>query len=386
METEVTEKIAVNPFDIHVPEDVLTDLRHRLKRTRWIEDLDDGGWKHGVSLNYLKEFVQYWMDSYNWRAQEEKLNLFNQYRAMIEDCDIHFIHEKSDHPDAIPILLLHGWPDSFYRFHKIIPMLTDQSFDVVVPSQPGFGFTHDMQQDEIMKPIQRSARLMHTLMTDVLGYNRFIAVGGDGGSPLAQRMAIDNPGSLIGIYLNDLGWSNTDIDPSTMSAKEKKYFDAKQKEFMKESAYVMVHATKPQTLSYSLADSPVGLASWILDRFYFWCDCKEGDIEASFSRDDLITNIMIYWVTNTIGSSIRGYRTETKSPSLTSKDRVDVPVGLGLFPKDIGGIPPRELAERTLNVVYWNEMPRGGHFTAWEEPNLMAEDIVSFVKKIREIK
>lgn len=383
MKERVTESGVVHPFDIHVPDDVLIDLERRLKRTRWTGALNEGGWDHGVSLDYLKSFTDYWINSFDWRMQEARLNSFDHFTTGIEDCELHFIHQKSKHAGAIPILLMHGWPDSFYRFHKIIPILTDMGFDVVVPSQPGFGFTRDKREGEIMKPIQRSAGIMHTLMTRVLGYDRFIAAGGDGGSPLAQVMAIKHPGSLHGIYLTDLGWSS-DVDPSTMSGQEKKYFHAKQKEFMKESAYVMVHATRPQSLSYSLADSPVGLAAWILDRFYFWCDCKNGNLEDSFSRDELITNVMIYWVTNTIGSSIRSYKTEMKSPSLTSKDHVTIPVGLGLFPKDIGGIPPRELAERTLNVIHWNEMPRGGHFTAWEEPTLMAEDILRFTRELKQ--
>jgi pimeloyl-ACP methyl ester carboxylesterase len=205
-------------------------------------------------------------------------------------------------------------------------------------------------------------------------------VGGDGGSPLAQLIAINHPESVIGIYITDLGWHVSSIDQSLLSKKEKHYLETGQKSFMKEGAYAMVQSTKPQTISYSLTDSPVGLAAWIMDRFHFWTD---GKIEDKFSKDELLTNIMIYWVTGNIASSIRGYRLEMTSPSLTPKDYVKVPVALGLFPKDIGGIPPREFAERTLNVRHWKEMSRGGHFTAWEEPEAMAADIRKFFRELK---
>lgn len=380
----------VRPFEIQVPDEVLGDLTRRLKNTRWTHPVKDTGWEYGTNISYLKELTAYWLDSYNWRDQERELNRFDHFTAEIDDYDLHFIHQKGRGPTHIPILLLHGWPDSFYRFHKLIPLLTDPipenadpafCFDVVVPSLPGFGFTRSPANIPQVQPLRHNASLLFRLMTEILGYDQFVIAGGDGGSPLAQVMAIDHPESVSAIYLTDLGWQNSSIDQTSLSHKEKHYLEETRKLFMKQSAYVMLQATKPQTLAYSLNDSPVGLASWMLDRFYFWCDCQ-GDLEKSFSKDELLTNLMIYWVTQTIASSIRSYRMDIRSPSLTAKDYVKVPVGLGLFPKDIGGIPPRELAERTLHVQHWTEMARGGHFTAWEEPELMAADLVTFFQKI----
>jgi pimeloyl-ACP methyl ester carboxylesterase len=378
-----TTATAVQPFTIDISKDMLVDLQQRLEHTRWIKPLkEEVGWDYGMNMDYLKELTDYWQHDYNWRDQERKLNRFDHFKAKIDDYHLHFIHQRGKRQNSIPLLLLHGWPDSFYRFHKIIPMLTDRSFDVIVPSLPGFGFTEcpaDRGMEE--QPIRHDAELLWRLMTEVLGYERFAIAGGDGGSPLAQLIAIDHPGSVIGIYLTDLGWQASSVDPSVLTKKEQHYLQAGQKIFMKQSAYAMLQTTKPQTLAYNLMDSPVGLASWILDRFYFWCD-SEGDIEKSFSKDELLTNIMIYWVSGTIASSLRNYRLDMKSPSLTSKDYVNVPTGLGLFPKDIGGIPPREFAERTLNVQHWKEMPRGGHFTAWEAPEPMAADLYDFFQEL----
>lgn len=380
----------VQPFKINVTEKVLEDLQTRLQNTRWIHPIENAGWDYGTNIDYLKQLVGYWQHKYNWRHQEKALNQFNHFKAEIDDYRLHFIHQRGNGPNAVPLLLLHGWPDSFYRFHKILPMLTDppssgteakNSFDVIVPSLPGIGFTDcpvDRTQDQTIK---HDAELLWKLMTEVLGYERFIVAGGDGGSPLAQLIAIHHPESVMGIYLTDLGWHTASVDPNTLSKKEQHYLAEGQKSFMKQGAYAMLQTTKPQTLAYNLTDSPVGLASWILDRFYFWCN-SDGDIEKSFSKDELLTNIMIYWVTGTIASSIRNYRLEMKSPSLTTKDYVNVPVGLGLFPKDIGGIPPREFAERTLNVQHWKEMSSGGHFTAWEEPELMAADLQDFFQEL----
>ncbi len=381
----------VCPFKINVRAEVLNDLKKRLLNTRWMHPLKkDAGWDYGTNMDYLKELVAYWQHTYDWRKQEDELNKFNHFKSKIDDYHIHFIHQRGKGPNPIPLLLLHGWPDSFYRFHKIIPMLTDpatvgadstMSFDLIVPSLPGIGFTDCPTELPQQQTMRHGAEVIWKLMTEELGYEHFAIAGGDGGSPLAQIMAIDHPQSVMGIYLTDLGWHVSYVDPSTLSKKEQNYLEEGKKSFMQQGAYAMVHTTKPQSLAYNLNDSPVGLASWILDRFYFWCDCG-GDIEKSFTKDELLTNIMIYWVTETIASSMRNYRLEMKSPSLTTKDYVKVPVGLGLFPKDIGGIPPREFAERTLNVQHWKEMPRGGHFTAWEEPKLMAADLLDFFGKL----
>ncbi|GHO78269.1 multidrug MFS transporter [Ktedonobacter sp. SOSP1-85] len=301
---------------------------------------------------------------------------------------IHFIHERGKGPNPLPIILTHGWPDSFYRMHKIIPMLTDpesfggnaaDSFDVIVPSIPGFGFS-----DPVRKPgwaVKQTAELWASLMRDVLGYQRYAAAGGDWGSPISQLLALNNPTSVIGIHLTDIGFQATmNLDPSSLTPVEQEYLRARQQRFFQEGGYVMIQSTKPQTLAYGLSDSPVGLAAWIIEKFYGWSDV-DGALERKYTKDELLTNIMIYWVTQTINSSIRFYYEESHAPSLKTGQRVEVPVAIALFPKDTPA--PRALAERTLRIERWTEMPRGGHFPALEEPELLVEDLRAFYRSLR---
>jgi microsomal epoxide hydrolase len=358
------------PFRIHVEDDVLTDLARRLQRTRWTSLVGDA-WELGVSRPYLERLVAYWADGYSWRRQEAQLNQLPQFTADIDGVRLHFVHQPANRPGPA-LLLLHGWPDSFHRFHKVIPRLS-RSFHVVVPSLPGFGFTGRIARPSPEQPNRHDAQLLWRLMIG-LGYRRFGVAGGDGGSVLAQRMAIDHPESVDGIHVTDLGWHASKVDPSTLPHHEKKYLDRLKKLFMTDGAYAALQASKPASLAPALADSPSGLAAWIVDRFHAWCD----DLDGTITTDELLTNLMIYWVTSTIGPSMDSYRADAASPSLTPADRVDVPVGLALFPADRGGIPPRSFAERTLNVQRWTEMPRGGHFAALEEPELYAGDIEAF--------
>lgn len=371
----------------------LEDLRIRLRRTRWTNVEADAQWKCGTNPQYLRELVAYWIETYDWRKHEARLNTMPQFKADVDGVGLHFVQVKGNGPSPTPLLLLHGWPDSFYRFHKVIPTFSDpvsasgdplDAFDVVVPSLPGFPFTGPLKHPVQDQPNRHSAQLIWRLMTDALGYQRFGVAGGDGGSALAQILAIDHPEAIVGIHLTDLGWHASNVDPSSVSKTEQKYLEVTKKQFMADGAYAMVQTTRPRSLAPSLNDSPVGLASWIVDRFHSWSDAG-GDIENSFSKDDLLTNIMLYWVTQTIGSSMFTYYAEARSPSLTSADHVDRPVGLALFPKDIGGIPPRSFAERTLNVQRWTEMPRGSHFAALEEPELFARDVVEFFRSLRAI-
>jgi pimeloyl-ACP methyl ester carboxylesterase len=397
--------VQAEPFRIHVEQSVLDDLQQRLRRARWAsvlrETTSDLNWDFGTDPTYLRRLVEYWKTAYEWRQQEATLNSLAQFTARVEGAPLHFVHVTSRRSDAMPLLLLHGWPDSFYRFHKVIPLLNDplshdfssgfrdaatesfdptDTFDLVVPSLPGFIFTPPLQNAPRSQPLRHTARLLWTLMTKVLGYSRFAVAGGDGGSPIAQIIAIEHPESVIAIHLTDLGWHAANVDPALTSKTEQKYLAASQKQFMNDGAYAMVQSTRPRSLAAGFNDSPVGLASWIVDRFHSWSD---GDIEVRFSEDELLTNIMLYWTTQCIGSSMFGYYAEARSPTLTPADHVAVPVGLALFPKDIGGIPPRSLAERTLNVQRWTEMPRGGHFAALEEPKLFARDVIDFFRAYR---
>ena len=369
------------PFRIDVAQDVLDDLQVRLDRTRWAGTIEGSGWDRGTSNAYVRDLVGYWRTGYDWRRHEARLNALPQFTARVDGADLHFIL-SGRRPRTTPLVLLHGWPDSFYRFHKVIPMLSDplggdpkDAFDVVVPSLPGFPFTGRLRQVPRHQPTRHAAHLIWRLMTEVLGFERFAVAGGDGGGAIAQILAIDHPESVIGIHLTDLGWHVSSVDPASLSRHEQHYLAAANKRFMADGAYAMVQMTQPRSLAAGLTDSPAGLASWIVDRFHAWSD---GDLEARFGKDDLLTNIMLYWVTRTIGSSVFHYFADARSPSLTPADHVDRPVGVALFPADIAGNPPRTFAERTLNVQRWTEMPRGGHFAALEVPELYARDVSAF--------
>lgn len=390
--------MTVQPFTIDVPQATLDDLRYRLAHTRWPDQVEDAGWDYGVNLDYLQELVAYWHDRFDWRAQERQLNQFAQFRAEIDGLGIHFIHERGKGPNPVPLLLLHGWPDSFYRMYKIIPMLTDparyggdpaDSFDVIVPSLLGFGFSDRPRK----RGGARDSELLPRLMTEVLGYRRFAAHGGDTGSPIAQMIALAQPASVIGLHLMDTGWHNPiNAETPNLSPAEQAYVQHLDRYWAEEGAYAAIQGTKPQTLAYGLNDSPAGLAAWIVQQFRTWSDCN-GDVESRFTKDELLTNIMIYWVTQTISSSIRGYYDGMHAQWEESADWDEsaqwsesnqgsgVPVGLALFPKD--NPPPREAAERTLNVQQWTEMPRGGHFAALEEPELLVDDMRAFFRRFR---
>jgi pimeloyl-ACP methyl ester carboxylesterase len=390
------------PFRIQVEDSVLADLRARLERTRLREVKNDVGWDAGTDPAYLRDLVDYWRSGYDWRRQEARLNQLPQFKAKVsgpsgpdgsDDTDLHFVHVRGRGPRPIPLLLLHGWPDSFFRYHKVVLPFSDpvaaggldaDAFDVIVPSLPGFAFTGPIAQPNRPKANRHSAHLMWRLMTDVLGYPRFAVAGGDGGSVIAQLLAIDHPEAVIGAHLTDIGWHALDVDAATASKAEQKYLAASQKQAMADGAYAMVQMSQPRSLAAGLNDSPVGLASWILDRFHAWSD-QDGDLDKSFGKDDLLTNIMIYWVTQTIGASVFSYHAEARSPSLTTAEHVNQPVAMALFPKEPGGLPPRSLAERTLNVQRWTEMPCGGHFAALEAPKLFVHDVVEFFRPLREV-
>jgi pimeloyl-ACP methyl ester carboxylesterase len=385
-------EMSVKPFLIDIHEEVLNDVSERLKLTRWTDEVDRAGWDYGTNEAYLKEIADYWQNDYDWRKQEEALNKFVQFKAEIGGLNIHFIHERGKGKNPLSLILFHGWPDSFYRYHKIIPMLTDpsrfggdssDSFDVIVPSLPGFGFS-DRPKTRGYR-VADWDRIWAKLMTDDLGYSRFGAAGGDTGSPVAQLLALNHPDSVVGIHLTDVGWFKTNLNNTAgLSEEEQHYLGVVQGWFFQEGAYVMIQSTKPQTLAYGLNDSPIGLASWILEKFRWWSDC-DGDIEKKFTKDELLTNIMIYWVTQTINSSIRVYYEESHNQSLPSGQHIEVPVGLALFPKDPPRmIVPRSWAERRLkNIERWTVMPRGGHFAAMEEPELLVEDLREFYRPLR---
>src|SRR5258708_6148832 len=354
--------MSVQPFKLEVPQALLEDLKSRLAHTRWPDEMDGEGWEYGTDLGYLKALTDYWQHSYDWRKQETEINQFAQFRTEIDGRGIHFIHERGKGPNPIPIMLLHGWPDSFYRFYKIIPMLADPasyggdvalSFDVIVPSLPGFGFSD--------KPAAGSTKSTHyaalltKLMTEKLGYARFAVAGGDIGSRVARLMALAHPESILGMHLTDVGFPRDIVFPTDLpnpSPAEQAFLGSVQRWFFTEGAYAALQSTKPNTLAYALNDSPVGLAAWIVEKFRAWSDC-DGEVEKRYTKDDLLANIMIYWVTQTISSSARLYREDASTPpQLSSGQHIEVPAGVATFPKDLT-YPPPELGERFLQVRRW---------------------------------
>jgi pimeloyl-ACP methyl ester carboxylesterase len=383
--------MSIQSFTIDIPQATLDDLHARLARTRWPDEVEGAGWDYGTNLAYLKELMAYWQHDFDWRKQEAKLNGFAQFRAQIDGVGIHFVHVRGKGPNPLPLLLFHGWPDSFYRYHKVIERLTDparfgadpaDAFDVIVPSLPGFGFS-DHPRVRGWRAAEAN-ELWAKLMSDELGYRHYGAAGGDTGSPVAQLLALTHPEAVVGIHLTDIGWHNTNATYPDLTPAEQQYLAAGQGWAFQEGAYVLIQATKPQTLAFGLNDSPAGLAAWIVEKFRTWSDCQ-GEVERRYTKDELLTNIMIYWATETINTSIRTYYEEFHQPSLAAGQRIEVPVGLALFPKDPpqGATLPRILAERSLRIERWTQMPRGGHFAALEEPELLVEDLRAFYRSLR---
>ncbi|TYA13524.1 epoxide hydrolase [Paenibacillus faecis] len=381
--------MAVERFHIHVPDEILDDLQYRLRHIRWPDQVEDTGWERGTELTTLKSLVSYWRDQYDWRAQESALNRLAQFRCHIDGIDVHFVHERGKGPNPLPLILTHGWPDSYLRYQKIIPLLTDpasyggnpeDSFDVIVPSVPGFGFSSRPKQPGVNN--KRVADMWAKLMTEELGYPKFGAAGGDVGSGVTRYLAANHPELLYGIHLTDIGIIRdlmSAADEAKLSEEERRYKQAASAWVAQEGGYMSIQSTRPQTLAYGLSDSPSGLAGWLMEKFRAWSDCQ-GDLKQRFSEDELITHIMVYWVTNTIGSSAHLYY--ENAHSLPPLGYIEVPTALALFPADVL-LPPKAWAARHLNVTRVTSMPRGGHFTAWEEPEALAEDIREFYRPFR---
>jgi pimeloyl-ACP methyl ester carboxylesterase len=378
---------AIVPFTIHVPDAALDDLHERLARTRFPEAIAGAGWDYGTDLDYLKSLVSYWQNQYDWRAAERRLNAFDQYTTEIDGLRIHFIHQRSKEPNALPLVITHGWPGSIYEFTKIIGPLTDpvayggraeDAFDVVAISLPGFGFSG--KPDERGWSPERMAGVIATLMAR-LGYERYGAQGGDWGGIISRLIAIDDAPHVVGLHLNFCvaGAPPGDNPNAGVPADELRLLQERQAYMANERGYQQIQGTKPQTLGYGLNDSPAGLAAWIVEKFHAWCDCG-GNIESRFTKDDLLTNVMIYWVTGTINSSMRIYYENRVAPS--NPARVEVPTACALFPKEIS-TPPRRWVEARYNLVRWTPMPRGGHFAALEQPDLLVNDVREFFRGLR---
>src|SRR5438128_3435325 len=394
---------AIVPFKIQVSDAVLADLKRRLAQARFADEFPDAGWDYGTNLAYLKNLVEYWRDKYEWRPQEKRLNAFDQYKTNIDGVDIHFIHQRSRNPNAMPLLLLNGWPSSIIEYEKVIGPLTDpsayggraeDSFHVVIPSMPGFGFS-GKPRERGYNP-ERIARMWVQLMAR-LGYTRYAAHGSDWGNGIATRVAIDDPTQVTALPLAGRGGAPTppaaNIGNQARPALPNSAVNAAHN-----LGYQEIQSTKPQTLGQALSDSPVGLASWIIEKWYGWSD-HDGDLEKVFTKDELLTKIMIYWVTNSGTSSARIYYESrhmlgglAPTPFPRPDARVNAPTGCGSFPLqydradnplDTTSAPARTAAETRSNLDQFTTMPHGGHFPAFEQPRLWLEDIRAFFASVR---
>lgn len=380
------------PFTLHVPDADIEDLRRRLASTRYPDAPPDAGWKYGCNLEWLRGLVDYWRGDFDWRAQEARLNAFPQFKVPIAGIDLHYLRVEGKGPSPMPLLLSHGWPGSVFEFLDLIPRLTDparfggderDAFTVVVPSLPGYGLSFEPMQPRFS--IEQIADCFAELMTDVLGYSRFAAQGGDWGSSISARLAFAHPDKMIGVHLNMMPVQRDPKDVGESPTPEEARYQQELKAWLKDGiGYSTEQGTKPQTLAYGLTDSPAGLAAWIAEKFQGWSDCG-GDVDSVFSRDEILADVGLYWFTGAIGSSFWPYYARAHGPwPVPAGSKVDVPIGYCEFPAEIVR-PPRSLAEKTYtNIQRWSVMPRGGHFAALEQPEALAAEVQAFFRPLRD--
>jgi pimeloyl-ACP methyl ester carboxylesterase len=389
------ENMQKEPFQIAVPDSVLKDLRDRLSRTRWPVDFANDNWAYGTNRNYLEQLVKYWRDEYDWRKHEQEINTFSHYKVNIDDVPIHFIHEPGKGPKPIPLILSHGWPWTFWDLHRVIRPLADpaafgedpnDAFDVVVPSLPGFCFSTPLTKPGINW--WRTADLWVILMREVLGYKQFAAEGGDWGALVTEQLGHKYAQHLIGIYLTlsiPMDFFAGGAIPDSDFGPDEQAAIARNKEAAPHIvSHVAVQTRDPQTLAYAMHDSPVGLCAWILERRRNWSDCG-GEVERRYSKDELLTHIMLYWVTDCFVTSVRYYyeaRHHPWTPVHTRTPVVETPTALAVFPRELL-IPPRKWAERYYNLKRWTPMSAGGHFAPSEEPDQLVADIRAFYRSFR---
>ncbi len=366
--------MTARPFTIAVPDAVLEDLETRLRLTRWPDPVAGAGWDYGIDTDTLRPVVDHWAEGFDWCAVERELNVLPQFTAAIEGETIHFVHARGTGGRRIPLLVLHGWPSSFLQMTDLIPLLTAErdgvSFDVIVPSLPGYGFSS--QPEARGMSVARIAGLMTRLMAEVLGYDRFAGRGSDLGAGVLQQIALQSPDRLIGLHLSGTNPYIGQI-PGDLSPEEAAFVERAQGWMQSEMAYAMLHASKPDTVAVALNDSPAGLAAWILEKFHAWSDTD--DFVARYGRDRLLANLTLYWATGTIGSSMRLYYETVRDSGQWG--RVEVPTAMLMTPHDMFPTP-RAWAERSYAVARWTEIDVGGHFLEWEEPALVAEDLFAW--------
>lgn len=383
--------MALEPFSIPFSQSAFDDLRNRLARTRWPDEVPGSAWEYGFDLRSLQEICRYWKDQFDWKAQVDRMATFHHYRCTSDDIGIHFIHERGKGPAPIPLILTHGWPGSFLEMIPIIPLLTDpaahgadplDSFDVVVPSMPGYGFS-DRPAVRGMNTF-RIAELWAGLMNE-LGYRRFAVQGGDIGASVSTILGLRHADRTMGIHLNYIpGSYRPHLEPSAnLAPVEEEFLQSAARWNDTSGAYSHIQRTHPLTAAYGLNDSPAALAAWILEKFRDWSDC-DGDLSRRFTPDELLTNVTLYWATETIHSSFRLYYEGRRAPlHFGQGDFIHIPCAIARFPKE-EPFPPRDWIARGYNVQHWTDMPCGGHFAAAEEPGLLAQDIRAFFRRFRE--
>ena len=378
-------------FRISVPDAALANLHRRLKGARWPTSLDAAGWEDGTSVLFMQRLVDHWLHHFDWRVQEERLNGLPNRMMTVHGQDVHFVHQLGAGPSPMPLILTHGWPGSYVEFERLIPLLADpgacggdpaDAFHVVVPSLPGYGFSPPPLHPGVSS--REIATLWHGLMAG-LGYSRFGAHGGDIGAGVSTWLARMFPDAVSGIHLNYIpGSFRPPVGGSAapISSEEQAFLDTRASWSAQEGAYAALQGTKPQTLSFALTDSPVGLAAWITEKVRAWSDCG-GDIESVIPLDTLLTDISLYWFSDSLAASLRLYKENRLRPlAFEPGERVTPPLGVALFPRELP-MPPRSWLERVFDVQRWTTMPKGGHFAALEQPTLLADDIRAFFGPLR---
>lgn len=380
---------SLQSFRVEVPDETLAHIRAAVAGYRWHEMPDDGGWAYGTNLDYLKSLCAYWVDEFDWRKQEAAINRFSHFVSPVQGIDVHFIHEKGSGPAPMPLIISHGWPGSIVEFLNVIELLAhperfggrvEDAFDVIAPSLPGFGFSG--RPPRPWGP-RRMAGVFASLMTDVLGYQGYLAQGGDWGAAISTWLGFEHAPACRAVHLNCMLMH----DPrGPQSPEESAWAERFKREQVMEEGYRTQQGTRPQTLSYAMMDSPVGVAAWIVEKFNSWSDTVGDDVESAHTKDVLLTNIMVYLVTRTFNTASWIYygRREEGGRTLSNEGkRVEVPTACALFPAEMLAWPPRRYVERMYNVQRWTEMPRGGHFAALEAPELLIDDVRAFARDLR---
>jgi pimeloyl-ACP methyl ester carboxylesterase len=379
----------INAFKVKISDQEIDSIYNKIKKYPWHEMPDDGGWEYGTNLDYLKELSNYWVNNFDWRKSEAQLNRFSNFKSKVDDINIHFIHEKGSGSNPTPLLLMHGWPGSVIEFLHIIERLAhpekfggniDDAFDVVVPSLPGFGFSG--RPSRPMGP-RKIANTLNKLMTENLGYKNYLAQGGDWGATIANWIGYDHSKSCKAIHINCLTMRHPDGPQTKQEEAWQQKFNTDQ---IMQDGYRTQQATKPQTLSYGMMDSPVGIAAWIIEKMYSWSDLKDNNIESVYSKDTLLANIMVYVVTKTFNTATWiYYGRREEGGRFFPKDfkKIEIPTAAAIFPAEMSEWPPKSYVDRMFNVTQWTEMPRGGHFAALEEPDLLVNDLVKFSRTVR---